>query len=109
LALELLGRNALLAGAHHGERHDPKAQLNVRPLKDRADRDRELLAAGATLVDAGPVRLAFKLGRAIHDATMRADGTVRPANALKVVPSLILGHLAQFREIAHCQLHALCA
>ena len=62
-AVYLMGADALLAGAHRVESDYPVPQPDMGRLKDRADRDRELLptALRLALVDAGARRLAGQL------------------------------------------------
>ena len=45
--LKLKGRDPLLRGAHQAKRDHPLVKGDVAILEDRADRDRELLAAGS--------------------------------------------------------------
>src|SRR5580700_34485 len=63
--MELMRAHPLLAGRQQVHGFKPDMQRNFRPLHDRADRDRELLAAGIALVEARAVFRAAELGYAI--------------------------------------------
>src|SRR5690349_4793293 len=74
--------------------HPPLGQRHLRALKQGANRYGELAFAIVAIVQAGTVRLllTFHLGDfvLIGVATVRAKGTVRPAQCLKRFPGLVL-------------------
>ncbi len=81
---QLVAGNTLLAGAHQESGLEPHVQLDMAALENRADRDAALLAAGVALIKAGAGGIAaHQLHPAFHLA-MRADGAVRPNDALKL-------------------------
>ncbi len=81
---ELVAADALLAAAHQVGRLKPQVQLDVAALEHRADRHAALLAAGVALVEARPGRGAAHTLHAIRAAAVRADGAVRPDDALQL-------------------------
>lgn len=87
-ALQLLCANAPLAGAHQVHSLEPDIQSDFAALKDRADSDRELIGAGAALVNTGACGRALQVVMAIHNAAMRADNPTGPAQSLKVLAGL---------------------
>src|SRR6267142_1093225 len=91
LALQLKRRDAFLCRADQGECHEPLAQRQMRILEDRSDGDAELLVAVVAFVDAVAVRLTMKLGGVAHRAAVRADGAIRPHDALDRLASFIFG------------------
>ena len=56
----------------------PITHLDVAVFEDRTDFDRELLAAGVTLVRADAIGLTLERPDLIDHATMRANPTIRP-------------------------------
>ena len=83
-AVELVAGNALLAASDQVHRLKPEAHSNLAVLKNGADLHGEGLAALVALVRANPGALALHLGNALHAATVRADGAVRPKARLNV-------------------------
>src|SRR3546814_787550 len=83
-ALELKGAHALLAGGHELSGQHPLGQLDLAALHDGADSHGEGLAAFFALMHARTGGLALELGNAVGVgiATVRADGAVRPQQAL---------------------------
>lgn len=77
-ALELIRADALLAGSDQEDGLEPVPHGDVRGLENGAHLDGERLAAGVTLVDADPGRLALELPAFAHDAALRADTPVSP-------------------------------
>jgi hypothetical protein len=82
--MQLMGTHSLLASAEKVNRQKPFAQRNVAILKDRANRDRELLAASSTLpnalADVGfPCGFWLEFEGFADHATMRANRTIRPS------------------------------
>jgi hypothetical protein len=85
---------------------EPCNKRDMGVLKDRADFDRELLSASATLPYAGPDRmLGFRLAsqsvRFTNHAAMRANGALRPAQFLDKPTCRIFraATLGQFIEV----------
>ena len=76
LSGQLVAADALPARGHEERRHKPLLQRQAAFLVDRALTDAELLLAVATLVDAGPTRIAVNLAAA---GTQGAGDAVRPA------------------------------
>lgn len=78
--LKLAGADAFLAAAKQVDSLKPKAEGKMAVLKDRADTDREGLAASVALAETDPGSLALKASNpaAIGVLTVRANGTVWP-------------------------------
>src|SRR5262249_14164427 len=83
-AMHLVSADALLARRHKKQGCQPFRQRNFAALKDRADRDCELLAAFVALVEAGTMLRSVKLGHVLRgDSTMRTNRTSRPHPSLQ--------------------------
>lgn len=91
-AVKLVGADTLLAGAHQVDCLQPLVQRDMAFFEDRADANRELLAAFAALLEAVALNAfrvflgrlgvdAFQLVDAAHAATVRANWTFRPQDA----------------------------
>lgn len=87
-AVDLMRGHALLAGNHKKECRKPLRQRDFGTLKDGADRNRELFAACAALINAGAMLLSLKKSRVAYDATMWTDAASRPDATLKPLASL---------------------
>lgn len=83
-AVQLMGADALLAGAHEIDRLERLVERDMGALEDGADLDRELLAAIGALAKA-KAGLAKVIVLAGHGATMGALHAVRPHHAFKVL------------------------
>lgn len=90
--MQLMSRDAVLAGAHQVDRQQPLGERDLGILEDRSDQDGELLAARTTLPETAGAGRAL-LGRArsslrfdeigmIDNTAVRANGAVRPADTL---------------------------
>ena len=98
-AVQLVGRHAVLVGAHHMDRHEPLVDRDFGPLEDGADQHGELLTARCALVDAplrGVAGPGVAVGRAGLEevgavaAAMGADGMTRPAQLFEEEVRLVL-------------------
>jgi hypothetical protein len=77
------------------EGEQPFVERDVRILKDRADRYRELLPATVALIQALPcVRLAaflrLELSGLAYDAAMRANRSIRPHELFQVLACRVI-------------------
>jgi hypothetical protein len=83
-ALDLISRDALLAGAHQMDDLQPQMQQEMRGLKNGPDAHGKGLAAFLAVIKAAAGGLAFHLLDAlgVNIAAMRANGTVRPKSRL---------------------------
>ena len=88
-AMDLMGANAFLRGREQEQRGKPLRQRNLAALEYRLDRDRELLAALAALVEARTVRFAIERRHVFaRSPAVRADRPFRPNPCLQPRPSL---------------------
>src|SRR5262245_48639739 len=81
-AVELVRRDALLAGRHQIGSEQPLAQRDMRALKHSPDRHRELAAARAAMPEtfvAGGARQPMDV---LNLAAVRAERAIGPADAL---------------------------
>ena len=76
--MQLVARNTLLAASDEIHRLQPDTHRNLAVFKDGADLHGEGLAALVALPKASSGSLAFQLADALHTATARADGSLRP-------------------------------
>jgi len=84
--LNLIGRNAFLAGAHKVDNLKPKAQRKVRTLEDSSLSHSELTTAVIANVKAKASGIAMHLANTfrITISTVRANWAVRPKLALDI-------------------------
>ena len=83
-AVQLVGGDTLLAGAHQEDRLQPLRHRQLRLLEDRAHADGELLTALAAVLqaEANPLlRVRLDGVDAVAAAAVRADRTLRPQDA----------------------------
>ena len=85
-SLDLIGGDALLAGAHQVDHLEPQVQGEMGTLKDGSLFYGELPLALIALAKSKASGLAFHLSNAVGVgiATMRANWTVRPKPALNI-------------------------
>lgn len=102
-AVELVRGHALLRGREKVSRQEPLGQGDLRPLEDGADRDREGLPAIAALQEARAGGLAREAVGVLR-AAVRADGTIGPADLLKVLAGLVLVVVDRVGQVAHGRL-----
>ena len=95
LLAELQAGDALAGGHEQVHRQNPLIEGNVRPLKDGASADCEVLLAGIAAIEALRAR-----SDALRLLAMRADGPTRPAARLHVSPGrhLVRIHLGKLIE-----------
>src|SRR5438105_9926218 len=67
-AFDLLAADALLVSSHQRGGEQPLVETDLAALEQRADRNRELIAAVSAVVQAGTMRRALKLRDAIPRA-----------------------------------------
>jgi len=100
--LKLKGRDPLLRGAHQAKRDHPLVKGDVAILEDRADRDRELLAAGSRVAReetrTGAVAVESSYGGL---AAVGADGAIGPADRFQQGSGIVF---AQPRQVGQGQL-----
>ncbi len=90
-AVELMGRDTLLAAGHQIDGLERLVQRNAGMFKDGADLDRELLLAVAAAPQAQPDtlgRVGRHLGDAVQSATVRAGPTASPDDRFQMLESL---------------------
>src|SRR5260221_4340067 len=100
-AADLKGAHALLAGHHEVGCGKPLVQRNLAALIQRANRDRERLAAGIALIEAVAMTLALHECGVIHSAAMRADRAIRPELPFKPLASLGFVIKDRLRQVTH--------
>ena len=81
--------NALLRRHEQVRCGQPFVQRECATLVQRADSDRERLAAGVALVQAGTRGLALHERGFVYHATMRADRPILPQPSLKPLAGLV--------------------
>jgi hypothetical protein len=110
-AVQLVARNAFLAGAHEERCVQPLMQRHMRALKDGAHCYRELLAAGIAHVKAVAVRalLAANQRCLVNRAAMGADRAGRPKMGFQpltgfgfVLENLVLHHVRHHSTMTPC-------
>jgi hypothetical protein len=89
-AADLKRAHALLARHHQMRGAQPFVQRHMRALIERPDRDREGLATGVALIEAGAVALALHGRGLANDAALRADRPFRPQPSFKPCAGLVL-------------------
>ncbi len=92
-AVDLMGRDAFLAGGHQEQRRQPLGQRDFGALENGLDGHGELLAALGALKDARTVRFALQRGFCL-DRHCRNGGRPDPA-AKPVLPAT---HGLRFRQ-----------
>jgi len=100
-AVELVGRHAFLARCHEVKGQKPLVQGNVRPLENRADRDRELTLAGIAVVKPGTMRLARNRACPFGFTTMGAESAFGPTQGFKVFPGCVLVVKNRIKKVGH--------
>jgi hypothetical protein len=77
--MHLMRRHSLFGSREQEQRGQPFRQRDFGALENRLDGDRELLAAGVALINAGAVLFARQLGHVIASrAAVRAYRAIRP-------------------------------
>ena len=87
-SVELVSRNALLAGAQQMRGEYPFSQEEFGTFIDGADSDGELVPANAAVIPTRPHRLSTKGFHLVLGAAVGAIGTIGPADRLKVFAGL---------------------
>lgn len=94
--MKLVGAHALLGGAEEVGGGKPRGKGELGALEDGPDSDGELLAAVGAAKESLTGLLAFRAALALKPvvladrAAVRADGTIGPANALKILASRVV-------------------
>jgi hypothetical protein len=99
-AVQLMRTHAFLGRGHQMERQNPLVQRDVRALKQRADRHRELLAAVAAVERPSSIALAFK---ALHvgRAAVRAPRTIGPAQLFQMLAGVVFVVKDRIGQVGH--------
>ena len=100
-AVKLVGAETLLAARHEAEGEKPLVQGDFRSFEDRADRDREGLAAGIAHNHAGACALALQAGDALCLAALGAHWAVGPVQGFKMLAGLVGIAVDRIGEVEH--------
>src|SRR6185312_10830936 len=82
--VQLMGRDAFLAGRHEVKAQNPLRQRDMASLHDSAVGDGELALTVIALIQAGAMRLTLHTGDAINRSAVWAEGASGPPNALQM-------------------------
>ena len=100
-SVELVSRNALLAGAQQMRGEYPFSQEEFGTFIDGADSDGELVPAHSAVIPARPHRLTTKGLHLVLCATERTIGTIGPADAFKVFAGLCFIVVDRISKVTH--------
>src|SRR3546814_472104 len=99
--MDLVRAHALLGRREHMDGQQPLVQRHLGALKDGADGDGELLAAGTAEPQTGPRALALDAAGIVDHAAVRADRTMRPADGLKMLAGRLLSLETRCSNVGH--------
>ena len=89
-AVELMGADALLAGAYEMRSEHPLVQRDFAALEHCADRDGELRAAVAAEIQARTMGLTLEKAIARYPTAMRTNRAIRPAYGFQMAARCVV-------------------